>query len=195
MQNQSSFSHPNFQQQNVHALIFFQESILESFNLLKTWASQSNDDASKINHIKLIFSLHLAPEFCVYDNACNLHDYCLNRQPSFFANTKFLVDRLHWKNHTGKYWHPSGCILYHKHNFPSFQSSGKPSWFFFRIDSVRKERSFTTNNVAKSKILFTCLIVVTTETQYRCSDRRILLYWSLEHAICQIMELISEKVF
>ncbi|XP_065064713.1 uncharacterized protein LOC135690945 [Rhopilema esculentum] len=42
-----------------------------------------------------------APKVVIYDNACNLHEYCLNRQPSFFQETRFLVDRLHWKNHSG----------------------------------------------------------------------------------------------
>jgi hypothetical protein len=43
----------------------------------------------------------LAPKIIVYDNACNLHSYCLNRDPLFFKETKFLVDRFHWKNHRG----------------------------------------------------------------------------------------------
>lgn len=44
----------------------------------------------------------LAPRLIVYDNACNLHSYALNRDPVFFKNTQFLVDRLHWRDHTGK---------------------------------------------------------------------------------------------
>ncbi|XP_065056806.1 uncharacterized protein LOC135685015 [Rhopilema esculentum] len=42
-----------------------------------------------------------APLHCIYDNACNLHDFVLNRQPSFFAKTKFFVDKFHWPGHTG----------------------------------------------------------------------------------------------
>ena len=42
-----------------------------------------------------------APEVVIYDNACNLHQYCLNRDPVFFANTLMVVDGLHWDNHTG----------------------------------------------------------------------------------------------
>jgi hypothetical protein len=37
----------------------------------------------------------------IYDNACKLHAYCLNREPGYFKNTQFFVDKLHWKNHTG----------------------------------------------------------------------------------------------
>ena len=40
-----------------------------------------------------------APKIIVYDNACNLHRYCLRRQPNFFAHTWFLIDRLHQRGH------------------------------------------------------------------------------------------------
>ena len=42
-----------------------------------------------------------APSIVVYDNACGLHTYCLKRDPHFFKETRFLVDRFHWNNHTG----------------------------------------------------------------------------------------------
>ncbi|CAG2234981.1 unnamed protein product [Mytilus edulis] len=41
-----------------------------------------------------------APTTVIYDNACNLHSYCLNRDPDFFKDTLFVVDNLHWGNHT-----------------------------------------------------------------------------------------------
>ena len=40
-----------------------------------------------------------APEVVIYDFACALEEFCLNRLPSFFKNTLFLVDRFHWWNH------------------------------------------------------------------------------------------------
>ena len=43
-----------------------------------------------------------APSLVGYDNSCNLHEYCLNRDPGFFKHTKFFVDRFHWFNHKGK---------------------------------------------------------------------------------------------
>ena len=43
------------------------------------------------------------PEVVIYDNACNLHQYCLNRDPNFFCNTRFYVDGLHWDGHVCKY--------------------------------------------------------------------------------------------
>lgn len=44
----------------------------------------------------------LAPELVIYDNGCNLHNYCLNREPVFFKPTWFVVDRFHWPNHVGE---------------------------------------------------------------------------------------------
>lgn len=37
----------------------------------------------------------------IYDNACRPHTYCLNQEPEFFQNTRFLVDQLHWRGHVG----------------------------------------------------------------------------------------------
>jgi len=42
-----------------------------------------------------------APKIVIYDNACSYHAYCLNRDPLYFKETMFMVDRFHWKNHTG----------------------------------------------------------------------------------------------
>ena len=41
------------------------------------------------------------PSILVYDNACKLHVYCLNREPARYTNTRFFVDRFHWKGHVG----------------------------------------------------------------------------------------------
>ncbi|XP_078661027.1 uncharacterized protein LOC144905304 isoform X2 [Branchiostoma floridae x Branchiostoma belcheri] len=43
----------------------------------------------------------IAPQVIVYDNACKLHGYAMNREPHFFRNTTFLVDRFHFKGHIG----------------------------------------------------------------------------------------------
>ena len=42
-----------------------------------------------------------APQVIVYDNACKLHQFCLNREPYYFRNTLFVVDRFHWRGHVG----------------------------------------------------------------------------------------------
>ena len=41
------------------------------------------------------------PPVIVYDNACKLHVYCLNREPGHLQNTLFLVDHFHWRGYTG----------------------------------------------------------------------------------------------
>ncbi|KAH3748704.1 hypothetical protein DPMN_183154 [Dreissena polymorpha] len=40
-----------------------------------------------------------APKLVIYDNACNLHKYCLNRDHFFFRDSWCVVDRFHWVNH------------------------------------------------------------------------------------------------
>lgn len=50
----------------------------------------------------LIFISLSAPGVVIYDYACGLHNYCLNREPKFFQETKFLIDRYHQPNHKGE---------------------------------------------------------------------------------------------
>jgi hypothetical protein len=47
----------------------------------------------------LVTRFKKAPSLIVYDDACRLQEYVLNREPEFFANTKFLVDSFHYKSH------------------------------------------------------------------------------------------------
>lgn len=42
-----------------------------------------------------------AKRVVVYDNACKVLEYCLNREPTFFKDAVFLLDRLHAKTHVG----------------------------------------------------------------------------------------------
>ena len=59
----------------------------------------------------------IAPSVVIYDNACSLHEYALNRDPWFFKDTQFLVDRFHLTNHTGMFLFSddfgSGCRSEH----------------------------------------------------------------------------------
>ena len=41
-----------------------------------------------------------APDIVLYDNACHLSEFAANREPDFFRNTLFVVDKFHWPNHT-----------------------------------------------------------------------------------------------
>ena len=40
------------------------------------------------------------PELIIYDNSCKLHLYTRKREPLLFKVTRFMVDRMHFKNHT-----------------------------------------------------------------------------------------------
>ena len=42
----------------------------------------------------------IAPKTVIYDYACALGPYCMHREPDFFADTQFLVDRFHSMGHT-----------------------------------------------------------------------------------------------
>ena len=47
-----------------------------------------------------------APKLIIYDFACALSVYCYNRDPGYFEDTVFQVDKLHSKNHScGKSYH------------------------------------------------------------------------------------------
>ncbi len=40
-----------------------------------------------------------APKRLVYDNGCNTHQYCFNREPEYFRETEFFVDEHHYAGH------------------------------------------------------------------------------------------------
>jgi hypothetical protein len=40
------------------------------------------------------------PKRVIYDFACALGPYCMTREPDFFADTQFLIDGFHAKDHT-----------------------------------------------------------------------------------------------
>lgn len=57
-------------------------------------------EGPRMLHELLYTRFQVAPETIVYDNACNTAVYCLVREPKFYANTRFVVDRMHKKGHT-----------------------------------------------------------------------------------------------
>ena len=69
-----------------------------------------------------------APDVIVYDFACQLQPYCLAREPEFFKNTTFVIDRLHSKNHT---------TCSEAFDLESFRLSGDPT--FFINDSAQEQ--------------------------------------------------------
>ncbi len=75
------------------------ESLNTAFTIITTRFKEGKYYCSSIKkYYKHYCYVHTAPDVIIYDNACNLHAYCLNRNPKFFQKTWFLVDRF---NHTG----------------------------------------------------------------------------------------------
>ncbi|XP_069105019.1 uncharacterized protein [Argopecten irradians] len=83
-----------------------------------------------------------APSLVVYDNACNLHTYCLNRDPLFFKDTQFRVDALHFRNH--KACGPS----YELKGYPQHQSlnSQVVEQSNARLQRIKSQLSYMTQN-------------------------------------------------
>ncbi|GAQ93674.1 hypothetical protein KFL_017980010, partial [Klebsormidium nitens] len=53
---------------------------------------------------------HNLPSFLFYDNACKLRSYSMRREPAFFADVRFLVDRFHFQK-TGAEGHKCGAAF------------------------------------------------------------------------------------
>ena len=61
----------------------------------------SRHEGPRIAFELLFQKFSIGPRMIVYDNACVLHQYCMKREPAFFARTLFRVDRFHFCNHIG----------------------------------------------------------------------------------------------
>lgn len=46
------------------------------------------------NNVAVVY-FFLAPSAITYDNACQLHAYCLNRDPEIFKDKAIVMDRFH----------------------------------------------------------------------------------------------------
>ena len=51
------------------------------------------------------------PKHIFYDNACQLNEYCLNREPDFFLDTQFWHDLFHSIGHICGFNFRSGRVL------------------------------------------------------------------------------------
>lgn len=59
-----------------------------------------NAEGPRIVYEILATRFETPPEVVIYDNACNLSEYVLNRTPFLFRRTQFLVDEFHFKSHS-----------------------------------------------------------------------------------------------
>ena len=73
---------------------FVLNSLVYALQLL----SDTESPASVFNALRLFWPE--APRCLVYDNCCNEHDYCLNREAAWFKDTEFYIDNPHFKTHT-----------------------------------------------------------------------------------------------
>ena len=68
---------------------------LQRVNLVKLFTQPLLLDLKKL----LVFLMILTEGLIIYDNCCNLYEYCMNRDPLSFMKSLFISDRLHWPNH------------------------------------------------------------------------------------------------
>jgi hypothetical protein len=68
-------------------------------------SSEGRDDPFSI----LKMFLEMAPEVVIYDFACSLEEYAMNRDPWWFRDTLFVIDRFHWPNHNAYAEHDEFC--------------------------------------------------------------------------------------
>jgi hypothetical protein len=66
---------------------------LIGFHLLKY------SESTRTVHDLMLSRYKLAPRIVIYDHACDLHKYSIAREPKFFADTAYYVDKLHYGTH------------------------------------------------------------------------------------------------
>ena len=76
--------------------LFCRHRVCLGFSLM----SSSESPRTAFNIFLQRFTNYLPQLRIFYDNCCNLHQFCLNREPARFSETIFLIDRLHYQDHT-----------------------------------------------------------------------------------------------
>ena len=57
------------------------------------------DESCESVYSTIVSRFEKMPNTLIYDNGCNLAEYCYNRSPELFVDTKFVVDGFHYPNH------------------------------------------------------------------------------------------------
>lgn len=73
-----------------------------------------------------------APDVIVYDNACHLADYALNREPDWIRLSRLVIDRLHFANHVKQCSEGFDMRIYSK--LANINSEVK--WFYVYVQCV-----------------------------------------------------------
>jgi hypothetical protein len=89
-----------------------------------------------------------APKVVVYDFACQLSEYCMKREPEFFKDTLFVIDRMHASGHTG--CSQSSFISHHEQTNPSLKTinSSAAECGNSGLGKIRKSTSYMTEEHA-----------------------------------------------
>ena len=59
------------------------------------WILLQKSESLEIIYAALVTRFVKLPTYLIYDNACNLYEYCANRAPNLFVDTVFLSDGFH----------------------------------------------------------------------------------------------------
>jgi len=76
--------------------LFCQHEICIGFSMMV----EVESPRTPFNILSQRFSQFLHKMVIVYDNCCNLYEFAQNRLPHMFNKTRFLIDRMHFKDHT-----------------------------------------------------------------------------------------------
>ena len=75
-------------------MLYCQHGVCYGFEVLRSCES--------LRHLFQFTTCLTPPSVIMYDNACQLHIYALNRDPQQFKRTLFVVDRLHGCGYVGR---------------------------------------------------------------------------------------------
>ena len=92
-----------------------------------------------------------APQEIYYDNTCSLNDYCFNRAPSFFRNSRFWFDIFHSVNH--KCGHNHKC-----HDIPGLLHENTS--ICEQFNSSLKTLKFISTHLSQSRFCFLMQLII-----------------------------------
>lgn len=94
------------------------------------------------------------PEYMIYDNGCNLHDYIINRYPNELANSRIFVDGFHFNSHKNcAHSYDSGSYPDLMQDINTSLAEQKNS----RYSEMKLTSPFLKLSTFMAKVRFTCL--------------------------------------
>jgi hypothetical protein len=94
------------------------------------------------------------PKYIIYDNACHAHEYCINREPDFFKDSIFCIDKFHYRNHTA-------CTRsFDSRRYPETSIMNSQVCEQFNRDLNRVSNSIHYSGIESYKVLITTFMLV-----------------------------------